>query len=619
MVKMIAIESKDEVIDFIQQVRYEYLERINKGTATQNDYAKIIDFFRSSRPVNPFQRVIDDNSFQGTDYFSLSSHELQKYVIIELFSYFEPRQEEFKEICPNAQYVIWSTVFPCVESLKKIQAELKSIKVYQKANNYPDSCEFVELYLHKLARAYSLMVILENQLGIERYLATTGLEYDVKFIHSLVQDIRRESNGKLKDTKLEFQAHWNLTAISKIIKKLLGEQILEDSITCNFAKDQERVIFILIDGMGYAQYLWYREGIKSQKNSAFGLNIFEWLSQFDEYNDTLVLGSTLIPDTGSAIASIYSGKLPSTHGIYASNMYDGLNSINIKKIDGENFDKFVETCPDTFLSSLNKTTIKILDGSGSFTKKNKNSFTKFIFGEFPRERIIPQDRLFKKISGAVQNSSNKSLILGYYPLIDNTSHSIGAFTAFESVEYEKLNLIFIDMLIDLAKNQSVAFDGKTTILISADHGMFEISSKKISSSEIKQVFRDEMAIRPFVSINTRSIFLYNIPLDKIKKAKDVLQDFIDQRKIIAEVYTKTDEIIQTLLLNSERYGQTPSPDLILIIEDEGIGVSNDIEDALIFHGGHGGSSCEEVFVPLIQIRLTSQLRTEIMNHFAKIS
>jgi len=616
---MTALASKEEAIDFIQQIRYEYLKRVNQGTATQNDYSKIIDFFRSPHPVNSYQRVFDNTQFPDCDCFLLSSNELQKYVILRLYSYFYSQQDDFKEICPDAQYVIWSTIFPCVESLKKIQQELKSIQVYQKANNYPNSCEFVQFYLHKLAQAYSLMVILENQLGIERYLATTGLKYDIKFIHSLVQDIRRESNGKLKKTKLEFQIQWNLTAISKIIKKLLGEQVLEDSITCNFVKDQERVIFILIDGMGYTQYLWYREGIKSQKNFAYGLNIFEWLSQFNEYNDTLVLGSTLIPDTGSAIASIYSGKLPTTHGIYASNMYDGINSINIKKIDGVNFDKFVENCPDTFLSSLNKTTIKILDGSGSFTKKNKNSFTKFIFGEFPRERIIPQDRLFKKISGTVQNLSNKLLILGYYPLIDNTSHSIGAFTAFESVEYEKLNLIFIDMLIDLAKNQPFVFDGKTTILITADHGMFEISSKKISLYEIKQVFRDEMAIIPFVSINTRSIFLYNIPLDKIKKAKDVLQDFIDRREIIAEIYTKNDEIIQTLLLNSERYGQTPSPDLILIIEDEGIGVSNDIEDALIFHGGHGGSSCEEVFVPLIQIRLTSHLRTEIMNHFAKIS
>lgn len=108
---MIAIKSKDEVIDFIQQVRYEYLERINKGTATQNDYSKIIDFFRSSRPVNPFQRVIDNTSFQGSDYLSLSSNELQKYVILDLFSYFEPKQEEFKEICPDAQYVIWIRFF----------------------------------------------------------------------------------------------------------------------------------------------------------------------------------------------------------------------------------------------------------------------------------------------------------------------------------------------------------------------------------------------------------------------------------------------------------------------------------------------------------------------------
>jgi hypothetical protein len=405
---------------------------------------------------------------------------------------------------------------------------------------------------------------------------------------------------------------------------MLGEKVQENSVTCNFSNDQKRVIFILLDGVGYAQYLWYLEGVKNQKNAVFGINIFDWLSTFDEYQDRFILGSTLIPDTGSAIATIYSGKLPPRHGIYASNMYlgstiDGKYSFDIKKTIGEVFDAFVENCPDTFLSTLSGISIKILDGSGSRIKKKKNSFTKLIFDDYPREVIIPQDRLFKKIPKSIDNSVEKSLILGYYPLIDNTSHSIGAFTAFESNEYEKLNLLFVEMFLDFAKNHAEIFDGKTTILISADHGMFETSAKKITLNEIKQFIKDSTGLKPTIIVNTRSIFFFNIPLDRISEVKNLLIKFVEDKKILADVLTKNDEIIQKLLLSSERFLKSPNPDLVLLIEDEGIGVSNDIDDELIFHGAHGGSSCEEVFVPLIQIRLTSHLRTEIMNHFAKIS
>jgi len=621
---MIEFSSLPESLGFIQKVRHEYLRRINLSTASRDDYSKIIDFFRTSRPVNPYQRDYTNQNILTDDPFSLPSILLQKEAILSLYAYFESKPEEFRDIGLNAQYEIWSIIFPTVENLVKIRKDVEDIQINQKKDNYPDSCGFVRLYLQKLALSYSILVKLENQLGVERYLASTGLDYDIQFIHSIVQDIRKSVNKSLKTTKVEFQTQWNLTSISTVIKKILGETVQENSITCNFPSDQNKVIFILLDGVGYAQYLWYQEGVKNQRNAVFGINIFDWLANFDEYHDRFILGSTLIPDTGCAIATIYSGKLPPEHGIYASNMYigrtiDGRYSFDIKKTIGDEFDEFVEKCPNTFLSTLSDVSIRILDGSGSYAKKKKNSFTKLIFDDFPREVIIPQDRLFKLIPKSIGNTSKKSLILGYYPLIDNTSHSIGAFTAFESNEYEKLNFLFVEMFLDLAKNQSHVFDGKTTILISADHGMFETSSKKVTLSELKQVIKNSLGLKPTIVMNTRSIFFYDIPLDKISTVKELLKKFLIEKEIVADIFTKDDDLIRSLLLSSERFVKSPNPDLTLLMVDEGIGVLNDIEDDLLFHGSHGGASCEEVFVPLIQIQLTPHLRTEILNHFTKIA
>jgi hypothetical protein len=221
---MIKITTLPESLDFIQKVRHEFLRRVNLGTASKDDYSKIIDFFRSPRPVNPYLRDYNNQNFFTDDPFSLPSNLLQKEAILSLFAYFESRTEEFCIIGHHAQYEIWSIIFPTVEDLVKIRNDVENIQIHQKKDNYPDSSRFVRLYLQKLAQSYSILVKLEKQLGIERYLASTGLEYDIQFTHSIVKDIRKSVNKSLKTTKAEFQTQWNLTSISEIIKKCWGKR-----------------------------------------------------------------------------------------------------------------------------------------------------------------------------------------------------------------------------------------------------------------------------------------------------------------------------------------------------------------------------------------------------------
>lgn len=154
---------------------------------------------------------------------------------------------------------------------------------------------------------------------------------DIEILHDFLRKIRNLCNDRIDETIIEFQLKWNISSIAKIIMKMLGNKIEENSITNSFNSNQDRVIFLLLDGFGYTQYLWHLSGIRERKSATYSMNLFEWLSQFEEFNDSRILASTLVTDTGSAISTIFSGELPSSSGIFASKMSNGSRLVNVKQ------------------------------------------------------------------------------------------------------------------------------------------------------------------------------------------------------------------------------------------------------------------------------------------------
>ena len=87
----------------------------------------------------------------------------------------------------------------------------------------------------------------------------------------------------------------------------------------------------MLDGFGYTQYLWFLNGLKERKSLTFSINLLEWLQNFDEYSDKLILGSNLVTDTGSALTTIFSGELPSKTGVLSSKLNNGRKPVDIKR------------------------------------------------------------------------------------------------------------------------------------------------------------------------------------------------------------------------------------------------------------------------------------------------
>jgi len=395
---------------------------------------------------------------------------------------------------------------------------------------------------------------------------------------------------------------------------MLGTEVEEDEITAYMPRDQEHVIFLLLDGVGYSQYLWLRGGLRSGKSVTFSLNIFGWLKSFDEYNDKLILGSTLITDTASAFATIFSGKLPSETGVLASNMLINGEVANIKSCDEKKLKDLFVKFPGTFLKNLNNTQILVLDGSGRAPDMSSISFSKMLYDSYSVVPISPPDRIFKSLSARI-DTTKKQLLIAYLPLIDRTGHSIGAFTSFESLEYEKLNMLLVEFLLDLAYNKKEIFDGRTTLVISADHGMFETSSKLVTLDEIKNRFRSNNLRPPFILINSRALLLYRVGDMLLEDYKRVITELLREKGISFELYTKKDPLIKLLLCDNVSYS---CPDIVVLFGGDGVGLTQNVEELLLHHGGHGGCSCEEVFVPFITLRLTQRLYIELVTYFYKL-
>jgi len=608
----------DDIVNFLQQLRIELLHRLKNNTIVPKDYASIIRYmgFPTAQLVSKDKILATTTNQQLKDLSQFDLDTLRKITLSKLCEFYKNQRDEFSEICQKGQYVIWHSVFTRAENLIELKRTVKSLNYGIRSDNYIESCSIVREFLTYLAEGFKEIVLFEKKIGVDRYLATSGLKEDIEILHEIVREIRDICNEKLEEFINIFQSQWNLTSVSRCIKRMLDSDVEENEITSCMFTNQKRVIFLLLDGVGYAQYLWLLSGLRERKSITFSINLFEWLKSSDAYNDKLILGSTLVTDTGSALATIFSGKIPSDTGVVASNMFSNGEILDIKRCYGNKLLNLVAEYPNTFLADLNEVDILVLDGSGKIRNSAKYSFSKMIYGNCKIIPVNPPDRIFKSISTKISSENRKQLIVAYFPLIDRTGHSIGAFTSFESFEYEKLNVLMVEFLLDLAYNKKEIFDGETTIVISADHGMFETSSKFITIDEIKRRFGLKGMRIPFIVINNRSLLFYGIEEGLLEYSRQAIVELLKEKGILCKIYTKSDPFVEEMLCGEEKTNNCP--DLIALFSSDGVGLTQTIEEVLLHHGGHGGCSCEEVFVPFITIRLTHSLYINLINQFHKL-
>ena len=524
----------------------------------------------------------------------------------QLLSLFLNNREEYRRSYTYGQIIIWQEILETYKKLIKQRNFIESINLIYDENNY----YLANLELKKILLAYSSMQNslseLEDAFGVDRFLdRISGKTFEV--LNTIIRQTKIKLEKKIRTYKDLYQSKWNSTNVySTIIHKLIQRN--DTNQVCDqFTSKNKQCIFLLIDGLGFCQYLWNTHIHANQYNYTFKENIFYWLSE-SKLSKEMILGSSLITDTGSGLAQIYFGQEANRTNIFASKLRRKFSS-----------DKFFETkriTPTEFSSFFkhNNSITNVVRSCGLDAKvyycskysDDVSGFSKNLFDMAEVKQVLPAERVFSVLLEDIDDGMTEGLQVLYLTGIDNTGHTMGAYSRFERMEHSKFDGLFRNFLVELAYNHPDLFDNERSIIISADHGMYESSNLMINRTTILDYLRND-GIRGIKLVeNNRALLVYNEGESSLEQIQKSLEDFFLEKGILVDIRAFSNGINDSDII----------PDLAIRLISEGLFFSNDrINGHLLHYGGHGGFSLDEVFIPFIEIPLTTELYSSIDKRF----
>lgn len=583
------------------------MEHIRNILLRHNDvetYTKILAFLSSPKMDDILEIV------------SCCPVELQDEVHVkldEIYKLFKTDRAAFENEYRFGQAVIWQEVFV---AYSKISSAINKISAY---NLRPDTSNYLlaSQDIIKLLYIYSEIQIalstLEQVLGVDRFLdRVSGATFDV--LEEMLAGAKKAIEEKAEKYKTDFQALWNTTNVNKILRHKLISPI-NDNQLCDLSRSGcEQVVLFVIDGFGFSQYLWNRGFESNKTNYTFNENIFSWLSHRNLSKENL-LGSSFVTDTGAGLAQIYLGQKSGETGIVASKIRiknELTNFMAVKNVSPAEFDSaFSYKNSITDLVSLSGKDSKIYYCSKY--SDPPSGFSKCIFKSAEISSILPPERVFSVLLDDIKSGEQDGLQVVYLTGIDNSGHTMGAYSNFERFEHQKIGYLFRNFLIELASGFPEMFDGKRSILITADHGMFESSKITISRTEISDYLFDHGIKRVKLVEDNRAMLAYNEGFSSNADVEQALHDFFETKQLQVDIQSASSCGFSSCLDDCK---DSVKPDIVIRFVGEGLFYTNaQLNEHLVHFGGHGGYSVDEVFVPLVEIPLTDQLLLEIQKRF----
>lgn len=583
------------------------MENIRNDLLRKNSidaYCKMITFFE-----DPIRTNIDD-VIESLD------EELQNKLICELNAlrqFYKENRNLYDEEYKYGQAIIWQEVLFAYNSMVVASQKIANGTLCPDISNYSIAAKDIARVLNYYAEMQIALSNLEQVLGVDRFLdRISRTTFDV--LEEMLKKEKSDIEEKTNRYKSFFQQKWNTTNIHKLIRHKLVSPDNENQI-CDLSQSgcKELILFV-IDGFGYSQYLWNRGCDINRKNYTFNENIFYWMSR-ENLSHEYILGSSYITDTGAGLAQIFLGQMPGETGIIASKIWKrgGEKTFySAKTISPIEYDSlFLYKNSITDIISLYEKPVTVYYCSKY--QEPPSGFSKCIFKSANIKQVLPSERVFSILLDDISAGEETGLKVVYLTGIDNSGHTMGAYSNFERYEHQKISYLFRNFLIELANNNPSYFDGTRSILITADHGMFESSKKIISRTEITDYLSNAGINHVKQVENNRAMLFYNEGFNTNKEIKTCLEQFFKEKQLHVEVQDKDVDSYSHCLDNCE-YGLMP--DLIARFVGEGLFYTNLHHNAHLLHfGGHGGYSIDEVFVPLIEIPLDEKLFNTIQKRF----
>lgn len=527
------------------------------------------------------------------------------------------KPQVYQEVC-RSQLPIWEAFGASLECLVDLVKRVNLLNAPAREGDYDSSCMGARSLLECLASAYYQLSRFERRMGVDRYMAPALIGQDIQQLHDLVRNVRAIVNNKLDSHRPLFQRDWGNFRVADIVRRLLG-YASADPFTSRFPTNQKTVLLLVLDGLGFVQHKWNQLMTKDRRLSTFGGSVLDFLVDQPEYTDSIVLGSPLISDTGAGLAQIFSGVPSRENRVYSSYLSDGRGGFfDAKKVrtSAEWADRVGGMFPMTFFDDLEGTKVKVF---ACGARNQPSTFAQRNWGTHPVEPVNPSERFPRALLRDLQGREDaRRLYVVYYPLIDHQGHSLGSFSSFELHEYDRLNYLLSSFILQLLSSIPNLFDGSTTVLITADHGMFESAGVAITLDEILQWVSAAGLHRPRVTMANRAILLYNVRLGELYKTEKSLRELLKSKRMDGEFVSRNDSLYHDLIYEGEDFPPR-LPDLIILLRDEGLAIPRPIAMPYLHHGGHGGCSAEETYVPCISITLTLRLAQSLWERYGSLT
>lgn len=586
------------------------------------NFRKIREYFIENNLIREYHDIQTflQNPFKGIcESTEAVLNEINEKDFVQLVvEWFKNSPHDYRDKVILGQVVIWQEVLNAFNELLNVENILNNMHLVFFENDYLKSCEQVNKVLELYADAKVAITKLETHLGVDRYLDRVS-QADFHLLLKKFDSIHQLTERILCDYKILYTKIWNTTNIYDISIHKLIRRNMENQVCSLLQSKKKKMILFIIDGFGMGQYFWSKKVVPQNSNLAYSNNIFAWLKN-EGLSSEYTLGAPLITDTAAGISQIFIGKTAKDTRIISSTLKKAGNNkiVPVKKLEQSEFISIVDTNYTSLTTDVlsEKNHLKIYYCS-KYDESHISGFSKYVFGSGEVRSIIPAERVFSFLRDDMK-SDTEGMIVVYITSIDNSGHVMGSFSQFERYEHEKINMLFKNFLIEIVNSNPEVFDGGTSIVLTADHGMTESYRINISKFEILDSLKP-LHVRPWIVEANRAEFLYDIAEEDINRCKETLKIFFGEKNIDVLVLSKGDDLYDTFMPNLDSSFINTVPSIIIMFISEGIFYSRDVDENLMHFGGHGGHSIDEVFVPLINIELNKKLKEAITKRFLSLS
>jgi hypothetical protein len=249
----------------------------------------------------------------------------------------------------------------------------------------------------------------------------------------------------------------------------------------------------------------------------------------------------------------------------------------------------------------------------------------FTYGRLRKQGLVKRvrqaDRIFAEALPEVlaweSKPKQKHLALLYYPLIDHSGHGCGPYTQFQTAELNKLNFVFAHFLVDMARQAEELFDGRTSVIVTADHGMFESASTVVSHRTIRYALGGKSACQGMSFVyDNRAMYIYGVDASNLETVRRDLTEYFGANKLHINVSTRKDPLVRDLLCGPDSPCAANYPDIVLQFYGPGVFYyDEDLPSHMFLYGAHGGANVEETFVPLMHFTLTRDVAAGLKRFF----